>query len=1135
MKKTAFLLLALAVLSIGANDFPNGSFEHDVLPVWNRMPDQEVTAPGSSPYAYAADAVSGKRSLRLAGKKIRFSFESNAAFARDKGVFALFMKASGGGAKVRVRAVFYADTLHTATVEKTFAVNGTWRRFELRVGTPFGKYGRAGAMGPVVLEIDPGKNDVLIDDCVFSGGEKAPAYQEGPAGGVPEREMELPTYLPLPQAGSFGAGPCREDIRRFRLFPGAAGPEKNAPLTGVMLFPRSKVFFASGSFALYDGEKKLAAAFTPAAAWPQDGSLASLRVDFAADTGKTPKTLELRFTPGAKSADGKRGTTPKKVLTRGGVAVDPGSAALWEKNGSLGRAVLKGTDYAGKSYSFRCDESVPEIDNALCTVLLRRGKMVSSDGLSLGTVDVRLTVCPARPGAELEVALANTSDRFVLIRELYWECEDRSAKAGERIAVTGEPQKKRFTFLAEKDGKISRRRLKVETPEALPPFTLRTANGRTLHVFDGAAYFPSVLEAVPNVLRGALWPGRAKALSLAPGLTLCKRFLISPVSVKGDPDRPASVMPAAEDFAAARVMIPVCAADKKRFPFFEERIKDGLGRFSPGEIAGNFCFGQFNYGDHPGDGGWANLESFEDYVLYHRALRAEDPRLFRLALTATRHYICVDTDIRTALPHVHCANHVVSGTPFGHAWIPGVIGAYLLSGDPAVYQTARRMFGACLALPVKTSEIQQGRNFGFFLLTLAEGYAVFNDKAAAERFMTQLKYQIDRYAKGPLTAADRKLQRTDIPRQNSLFYVRNSGLVPFHCWYGLAAFLKMYGLFPDPLIKETLEKEFANIMNLEMTYRPQLETHWPGLPAEKMFPAIATDYLLGRGAFFYPVLARYARLAGETKYRDLAVNTLYCGLLAARNAGTVQDVFMASPLADLPETFDEKAKIAEMRGLLWNGAAPELANGGFGDTIPYRDLVIPKNGIGRPVYPEWALEKPYPKHWHFIEGKQIISSNSMTLRGYFYTLDDKDFGESAPSLRLELAQKPFFNGGNLTSAKFRLTPGEWEYSLAVKLTGGAELPRAGLRILPLGGTPARIGAAVTAENRLIADDSADKEPAIYDVSYAETGKPGWKKLSFRFRVKEKALGIFRVVYKLRPKVKTAQIRLDDAKVRRIGD
>ena len=244
---------------------------------------------------------------------------------------------------------------------------------------------------------------------------------------------------------------------------------------------------------------------------------------------------------------------------------------------------------------------------------------------------------------------------------------------------------------------------------------------------------------------------------------------------------------------------------------------------------------------------------------------------------------------------------------------------------------------------------------------------------------------------------------------------------------------------------------------------------------------------------------------------------------------------MASPLADLPEDFDEKAKLAEMRDLLWNGAAPELANGGFGDTISYRDLVIPKNGIGSPVYPEWALDKPYPKHWHFIEGKQIISSNSMTLRGYFYTLDGKDFGESAPSLRLELAPKPFFNGGNLTSAKFRLTPGEWEYSLAVKLTGGAELPRAGLRILPLGGTPARIGAAVTAENRLIADDTADKEPAISDVSYTETGKPGWKKLSFRFRVKEKALGIFRVVYKLRPKVKTAQIRLDDAKVRRIGD
>ena len=218
----------------------------------------------------------------------------------------------------------------------------------------------------------------------------------------------------------------------------------------------------------------------------------------------------------------------------------------------------------------------------------------------------------------------------------------------------------------------------------------------------------------------------------------------------------------------------------------------------------------------------------------------------------------------------------------------------------------------------------------------------------------------------------------------------SSGLVPFHCWYGLMAFLKMYELTGDPLIKQVMEKEFANIMNLNMTYRPQIETHWPGLPAEKLFPTIAADYLAGRGAFFYPVLAMYARISGKKEFLDLAVDTAYCGLLATHTAGNIQDVFMAAPLAEMPADFDEAKQLKKIRDLLRQGAAPQLLNGDFSQSLLYSDLVIPKNGIGTPRYPEWALKKPYPRYWHFVEGKQIISSMFMTYRGHYYTLDNEE-------------------------------------------------------------------------------------------------------------------------------------------------
>ena len=110
--------------------------------------------------------------------------------------------------------------------------------------------------------------------------------------------------------------------------------------------------------------------------------------------------------------------------------------------------------------------------------------------------------------------------------------------------------------------------------------------------------------------------------------------------------------------------------------------------------------------------------------------------------------------------------------------------------------------------------------------------------------------------------------------------------------------------------------------------------------------------------------------------------------------------------------------------------------------------VIPKNGIGTPVYPKWALAKPYPRYWHFTETKQIISSQFMTFRGYYYTLDDKEFGKASPSLRLNMLNKSYFNGTSLTGAKFRLEPGEYEYAVSIKKMPGSEMRRVGMRVIP---------------------------------------------------------------------------------------
>jgi hypothetical protein len=244
---------------------------------------------------------------------------------------------------------------------------------------------------------------------------------------------------------------------------------------------------------------------------------------------------------------------------------------------------------------------------------------------------------------------------------------------------------------------------------------------------------------------------------------------------------------------------------------------------------------------------------------------------------------------------------------------------------------------------------------------------------------------------------------------------------------------------------------------------------------------------------------------------------------------------MAAPLAALPENFDEAKQMKKIKDLLWRGAAPGLLNGDFSQSLLYSDLVIPKKGMGTPRYPEWAVKKPYPKYWHFTEGKQIISSMFMTFRGGYYTFDGKEFGNSAPALRLDMSSRQYFAGNDLTSAKFRMEPGEWEFAVSVKKAEDTEIRQIGMRLLGFGKYSARIGVKITAANRAGRDETSHPDFKLSHLSYKDTGKPGWKRLTFRFRLPERTLGIFRMVYSKLPKVKTANIHVDDVEIRRIGN
>ena len=127
-KRTLFLFLSAAVSAV-ANTFPNNSFEYDLEPLWNRMPDEEVMRSKGRKFSYSSDCVSGKRALHLKGEKVEVVYESNARFRKGSGFFSLMMKAPRP-ARVKVQCVYYLNTDKSAVIEKSFNVTEKWQNLK---------------------------------------------------------------------------------------------------------------------------------------------------------------------------------------------------------------------------------------------------------------------------------------------------------------------------------------------------------------------------------------------------------------------------------------------------------------------------------------------------------------------------------------------------------------------------------------------------------------------------------------------------------------------------------------------------------------------------------------------------------------------------------------------------------------------------------------------------------------------------------------------------------------------------------------------------------------------------------------------------------------------------------------------
>jgi len=524
------------------------------------------------------------------------------------------------------------------------------------------------------------------------------------------------------------------------------------------------------------------------------------------------------------------------------------------------------------------------------------------------------------------------------------------------------------------------------------------------------------------------WPGQpVQPLLFSPGMAVSRTGTLSARPENASPAAPREDPPIVivDPEWNLRAGIPLQLDRIGKFPALDRYLEnyEKNGEFSPGSVETQQWHGLFNYGDHSGDGGWANLESYSDYSTLLRGMRSGSPETLRLGLAAAEHYRDMDVDHIKNFPIMHSCNHVIGGTHFGHAWIQGVLLHYLLTGDPRSREVAYQVGDAFLAIPPQDEQVREDRCLGYYLLTLSDYCLALGDKRYIDRFYTQLK-TAEKLLAAPSTPADRLMQRTTRHRENSLFYWKISGITPFANWYGLAGLLKMYAITGDRKLLPRIRSEMAVVMDFELLYRVHLEELYPNLPPEKTLPLIASDYVGGRGSYFYPVMAAYSRVTGDVKYRDLAARVAYARILEGRNGGGAADILMTSLFADLPSAFDEKKMMEEIRAIYLDGAAGELLNGDFSRTRSYAEMMTPKRPDG--ITPEWARNVQLLSNWRFYAITEYTGTEYMRFRPELYVVADN-------TLTLRLRRRKWYTRAMIIdSARIKFLPGIWKFKGKVK-------------------------------------------------------------------------------------------------------
>lgn len=394
--------------------------------------------------------------------------------------------------------------------------------------------------------------------------------------------------------------------------------------------------------------------------------------------------------------------------------------------------------------------------------------------------------------------------------------------------------------------------------------------------------------------------------------------------------------------------------DEKTFPIFEKRLGGlaTLANFAWQQKDARGLYGCFSYGDIPGDGGWANLETMGDHELllhYFRTLSREHLDVARLA---AEHYRDVDIHHGLGFCHSHCSNHTEAEEGWSHAWVQGLADVYFLTGDlrclDALNEVGTRLMS-------KEYGFTTGRDWTRPIENLVDIYNATGEKRYLDCVLGHLKVLRDRQEPAKsICGAEKGSWYEDRYTCGSAF-----------TWYGCLAMARLHqnlagtGAGPEEkLVRETLLRELELSLDVA-TKGKRCFNYYPDQEVSELMRAEEVGiFALGRGSVVFPPIGYAYRLTNDRKYLDIGLKVLAFCLMNQRgtsdaSATSFMTAFLREAKAAGMTAKDEAAAFQAARDFAWEQHPRTFQNGDLeqgsfvnwsvkkvpGQTFFYDDLV----------------------------------------------------------------------------------------------------------------------------------------------------------------------------------------------------